>query len=141
MDANLLTQTDVEIIPAKMTSITLSDLFDGMGNDIDPADPPEESKDERINLELEDYKSLKGLAVVLPGGAVTDLLSWWQIHEKMLPLLSILARRMLCVPATSAPSERVFSIAGLTISKHRTSVQPQHASDLIFLHDNWEVAL
>ena len=53
---------------------------------------------------------------------------------------SILARRTLCIPATSAPSERVFSVAGLTISKCRTSIQPQHASDLIFLHDSWPLA-
>ena len=47
---------------------------------------------------------------------------------------------MLCVPATSAPTERVFSVAGLTISKCRASVLPQNASDLIFLHDSWLVA-
>ena len=56
------------------------------------------------------------------------------------PVLSILARRILCIPATSAPSERVFSVAGLTISKCRTSILPQHASDLIFLHDSWQLA-
>ena len=90
LDENLSTQTDVEIIPTKITSITLSDLFDGTRDDIDSADPAKESKDERINLELEYNNSLKGLALVLPGGGVTDPLSWWQIHEKMLPLLSIL---------------------------------------------------
>jgi hAT family C-terminal dimerisation region len=57
-----------------------------------------------------------------------------------LPLLSTLARRILCIPATPAPSERVFSSAGLTISKCRASLQPQHASELIFLHDSWEFA-
>ena len=35
-----------------------------------------------------------------------------------------------CVSATSAPSGRVFPVAGITISKH--------ASDLIFLHDSLE---
>lgn len=58
----------------------------------------------------------------------------------MLPLLGILARRMLCVPATSAPTERVFSVAGLTISKCRASVLPKNASNLTFLHDSWSVA-
>lgn len=43
-------------------------------------------------------------------------------------------------PATSAPSERVFYVGGLTISKRRSSVQPQHASELIFLHDSWRLA-
>jgi hAT family C-terminal dimerisation region len=59
---------------------------------------------------------------------------------KTLPLLSTLARRILCIPATPAPSERVFWSAGLTMSKCRASLQPQHALELIFLHDSWEFA-
>lgn len=60
-------------------------------------------------------------------------LLWWKLHSKMLPLLSTLARRILCTPATSAA-------AGLTIAKCRASLHPQHASELIFLHDSWEFA-
>ena len=52
------------------------------------------------------------------------------MNANMLPVLSTLARHMLCVPAMSAPSERVSSVAGLTMSKCRTSVQPQNAADL-----------
>ena len=37
-------------------------------------------------------------------------------------------------------SANVISSAGLTISKCRASLQPQHASELIFLHDSWEFA-
>ena len=44
-------------------------------------------------------------------------LEWWKVRCHKLPILSLLARRSLCVPATSAPSERLFSTAGLTIAK------------------------
>ena len=74
------------------------------------------------------------------GEIVADPLAWWQMHEKKFPTLSILARRTLCILATSAPSERIFSVAGLAISKCHTSVQPQNASDLIFLHNSWPLA-
>ena len=67
-------------------------------------------------------------------------LVWWKAHAKELPLLSELAKRFLCIPATSAPSERVFSIAGLTIAKTRAAFLPEHANDLIFLHDSWDFA-
>ena len=47
------------------------------------------------------------------------------------------ARMVLCIPATSAPSERVFSHAGLTIAKKRASLNPENAAALVFLHDSW----
>ena len=48
-------------------------------------------------------------------------------------------RRVLCIPATSAPSERVFSAAGLTIANRRASLNAENAAALIFLHDSWGV--
>lgn len=100
-----------------------------------------------INMEVDYYKALKTLEITEEqkrgdGDEVSfsNPLLWWKLHSKMLPLLSTLARRILCTPATSAPSERVFSAAGLTIAKCRASLHPQHASELIFLHDSWEFA-
>ena len=62
-------------------------------------------------------------------------LDWWAENERRFPLLATLARRYLCIPATSAPSERLFSAAGLTIAKDRASLLPDVAQSLIFLHD------
>ena len=95
----------------------------------------------------------------------TNPLDWWRIHEPRFPLprsvpkwvtymvygnpfghrsrhplLAELSRRILCIPATSAPSERVFSAAGLTISKKRASFNPDTAADLIFLNGSWAQA-
>jgi hypothetical protein len=61
--------------------------------------------------------------------------TWWKVNELKFPLLSHLAQRLLCIPATSAPSERVFSNAGLTIAKDRARLAPETAGELIFLHD------
>ena len=62
-------------------------------------------------------------------------LDWWKINQVRFPHLANLAKRLLCIPATSAPSERVFSNAGLTIAKDRANLAPDTASELIFLHD------
>jgi hypothetical protein len=66
-------------------------------------------------------------------------LSWWKSHQKKFPHIAVLARQWLCVPATSAPSERVFSAAGLTIARDRARLTPHNAEALIFLHKVWPV--
>ena len=47
-----------------------------------------------------------------------------------------LALRYLIAPATSVPSERVFSTAGIIISERRSSLKPEKACMLIFLRRN-----
>ena len=67
-----------------------------------------------------------------------DPLEWWAKNEVKYPIIAELARRYLCIPATSAPSERVFSIAGLTIAKDRASLDPEIAGAIIFLNGSWD---
>ena len=42
----------------------------------------------------------------------TDPLQWWKMHADIFPALSLVAKKYLCAPATSSPSERVFSCSG-----------------------------
>ena len=127
--------------PPTATASAMSILLKGMGDDDDDEEDASISEGNRaIGDELERYRTMKSLLPQHADGTFSDPLAWWQMNEELLQVLSIIARRLLCVPATSAPSERVFSVAGLTISKCRTSVQPQHASELIFLHDSWPLA-
>ena len=55
------------------------------------------------------------------------------------PHIANVARKVLCIPASSAPSERVFSAAGLTITKLRARLLPENASALGFLNQSWNV--
>jgi hypothetical protein len=63
-------------------------------------------------------------------------LDWWREHQKSLPHLAILAKSYLAIPATSAPSERIFSTASIIGSKRRANLQPQKLEKLIFLNKN-----
>lgn len=63
-------------------------------------------------------------------------LSWWNENQERLPNLAKLARVYLCVPATSTPSERVFSTAGLTVTKLGNCLKPKNVDTLIFLNKN-----
>ena len=84
------------------------------------------------------YCSLPTLDFFDKSGSLSPL-DWWKEKSGLLPNLALLAKKYLCIPATSAPVERVFSRAGLTISKKRNALNCDVASDLIFLNSNWEV--
>jgi hypothetical protein len=79
-------------------------------------------------------------AVQLPGGKVhlPDPLLWWKKNSKDFPEIAELAMRVLCIQATSAPCERLFSHAGLTIANDRARLTPDTAETFIFLHDAWD---
>jgi len=42
----------------------------------------------------------------------------------------------LAIPATPAPSQRVFSAAGLMIAKDQARLDPTNANELVFLHES-----
>lgn len=63
----------------------------------------------------------------------SDPLQWWKDHEEMFPNLKNLAKKYLCVPATSSPSERVFSTSGNVVTCHRASLKPEAVDRLVFL--------
>ena len=46
------------------------------------------------------------------------------------------AKQILAVPATSVPSERVFSTAGLVVNKLRNRLSPDLVDSIIFLNKN-----
>ena len=65
-----------------------------------------------------------------------NCLQWWSRNVHNYPALSKVAKRYLCIPATSVPAERVFSTAGMIINEKRSSLLPQNADMLIFLNKN-----
>ena len=66
----------------------------------------------------------------------SDPLVWWDENRHIYPKLAKLAFKYLCVPATSVPAERVFSAAGLIISRLRSRLSPEHVDMLISLNKN-----
>jgi hypothetical protein len=91
---------------------------------------------ERAHAELTLYRTEPMLPVQKEDRSYNDPLSWWRLKAQQFPLLSELAIKYLCIPATSAPSERVFSTAGLTISNMRSRLDPMTANELVFLHES-----
>ncbi len=79
-----------------------------------------------IDAELNRYKEEPVLA------QSGDVLQWWQDRKGSYSNLATVALRYLHIPATSVPSERVFSSAGEVINKKRATLSPDNAEVLIF---------
>ena len=62
-----------------------------------------------------------------------DTLQWWKLNEHRYPKLSVLAKTVLCIPATSVPCERLFSSAGYILNKTRSSLEPNTVNTLVGL--------
>jgi hypothetical protein len=88
-----------------------------------------------VIAELTLYRDESSLPLQNAEGSLSCPLKWWKNIEIKYRMISKLALRVLSIPATSAPSEQVFSVAGLTIAMDRSRLAPQTANKLIFLHD------
>jgi zinc finger BED domain-containing protein 1 (E3 SUMO-protein ligase ZBED1) len=66
-----------------------------------------------------------------------DPLPWYKRHALVYPLHAALAIQYLCIPGTSASSERVFSNGGNTVTEKRSRLTGDHVSDLIVLKGCW----
>ena len=60
----------------------------------------------------------------------------WKLECNRMPLLSVAARKYLCICATSVTSERVFSIGGQLVNSRRSRLNPDKVNSLIFLAKN-----
>ncbi len=70
----------------------------------------------------------------------TTILEFWALHRLTFPVLYSLAMRYLCIPATSATSERVFSAAGRVFTPLRGSLKPSNLEDLTMIKINFDIA-
>lgn len=70
--------------------------------------------------------------------ATLSLLEWWKKNEMIYPRLAVLAKKYLAVPASSVPSERVFSLSGTIVCKKRSRLCPDMVDTLVFLSSNME---
>ena len=53
-----------------------------------------------------------------------DVLRWWKTHEAEFPNVAAMARDYLAIPATSAPSERLFSSGRQLVTDFRSRLSP-----------------
>ena len=63
-------------------------------------------------------------------------LNWWRENMYRFPHIAVLARKWLCVTATSTPSERVFSDCGLGLTAQRSRLKGYILRDQVMIRRN-----
>ena len=61
---------------------------------------------------------------------------WWKNNSVRFLKLHRVAKKYLCIPGSSVPSERLFSAAGQLVSERRNRLKPKNIDTLLFLHHN-----
>ena len=88
------------------------------------------SKLERVVAEVNRYKSEESIDID------EKPLMWWKMRKCQYTLMSNLAKRYFCIPATSVRSEEIFSVAGNVLNEKRNRLLPEYVDKLVFLHEN-----
>ncbi|XP_030193755.1 uncharacterized protein LOC115529286 [Gadus morhua] len=103
-------------------------LEDLLGSSYTTLEPVQSSRG--IEMEIVAYRN--GIPIPLNSSP----LEWWKVNAYAYPILAPLAKAYLCIPATSVPSERVFSTAGDIVCAQRSLITPEHVDMLVFLKKN-----
>ena len=113
---------------------TVLDMLLGTDDDeeLEDEDPGQDGRDDAVRNELLAYFREKQIP------KDKNPLQWWKENETKFPALAVVAKSYLAAPATSTPSERLFSAAGSIVSKKRASLTKEHVDMLTFLHSNSE---
>ena len=114
--------------PAKKTA--LGDLLGDSSAAVEPA--------EQSNRGVEKEIKIYSREVSIP--LTSCPLEWWRKNCSLYPLLSPLAKAYLSIPATSVPSECVFSAAGDIVNAQRSQLLPENVDMLIFLKNNMSIS-
>jgi hypothetical protein len=77
-----------------------------------------------VEDELKRFKSFRGIPLISQDSTFSCPLLWWKKNHKSYPNVWELAQRVLSIPATSAPSERVFSAAANVVDKNMFAWTP-----------------
>ena len=79
-------------------------------------------------------------------GGVFNHLKWWKgqqdpSEDMPIPVLSALACKYLCVPASSTKCEQIFSQGGIIDTKLRNRMKQITLEILVYLKNNWDNSL
>ena len=107
----------------------LEELLGDVYNDPQPSHPVN-TPQQQVDYEVKCFKSESTVSLK------SNPLLWWKTKEGLYPHLAKIVRQLFCIPATSVPSERVFSAAGHLVSATRNRLDQENVNNLLFIQQN-----
>ena len=121
---------------------TIFGFIDMLEQQEDAADASEDANVSTIEVDCKNefnrYKDTKRLPWKTANNTNSNPLLWWKANASRFPILARLARIYLAVQPSSAPSERIFSVASRLLSARRTTMDPRFSGKAFFGAHNWE---
>ena len=97
--------------------------------------PDETDSEQKLMVEVKHYQTI---TMTKEQKEDTNILKWWKCNRGLFPNLFKLVKVYLHIPATSVPSERIFSLAGYIVRSRRSNILPVNVDKHIFLKKNNE---
>lgn len=119
-ESNMIDMQDNEP-PTKKAKTFFSSLIDR---------PADSTTTDKIDELVEEYLRTPCLA------QEEDPLVFWKNNQERFPALAKIAPNFLCIPASSAPVERLFSIAGKVFRPDRCRLTDKSFEELMFIRCN-----
>lgn len=74
--------------------------------------------------------------LIVPVDLTINPADWWNSKKEEFPKLSKLAVAIHSIPASSTPSERVFSQSGAIITEKRVNLSPDAVEDILLIRSD-----
>ena len=104
------------------------DFFASLESDVTSREASASNTCDSVVDELEGYLAYRRL------GQDEDVFAYWNGMKSLFPTVYKLACKYMIIPATSAPSERIFSVAGNVITQRRCRLTSDHINSIVTLY-------
>lgn len=89
---------------------------------------------QQLDTELTKFRAYK--KNILRSANAADCLSWWENNAELFPNISSLFKRVVSIPSSHVPVQRILSSAGAKMKVARRRIGRAGLEDLIFIHEN-----
>ncbi|CAF3313788.1 unnamed protein product [Rotaria sp. Silwood2] len=133
-EIELLVESEVESKKPKVQISILRAYEDDDVIDVSKSDDDSSGSEEFGHKVLPPDELARYLSMELDKSKLSsNPLDFWKQHRELLPVLSILARKIHCIPASSAAVEKCFSSTGFIVNERWTSLHPEQIDNIIVL--------